>query len=137
MWHNTQGLSDVAFLSNVIVLFHPVISRFARNLKLLTIDCLILTETDGRRWGYSDILGMELWWDGGTLRFRDRASSDFLLTPEESQEALLATEARAYTERAARDIAEERANSERAARLEAETRLAQMQAELRRLRGGE
>lgn len=96
----------------------------------------IVSETDGRHWGYSDILGLELWWDSGTLRFRDRASGDFLLTPEESQEALVAAEARADTERAARDIAEERANSERAARLEAETRLAQMQAELRRLRDG-
>lgn len=81
----------------------------------------IVSEPDGRHWGYSEILGLELWWDSGTLRFRDRVSGEFLLTPEESKEALLA--------------AEEQANTERAARQASEARLAEMEAELRRLRG--
>ena len=54
------------------------------------------------------------------LRFRDPASGEFLLTPEESREAMLAAEAQA--------------ESERAARAATEARLAEMEAELRRLR---
>ena len=95
----------------------------------------IVSEPDGRHWGYSAVLGLELWWDNGELRFRDPASGEFLLTPEESREAMLASEEQVESERAARDIAEARAESERAARAVAEARLAEMEAELRRLRG--
>ena len=74
----------------------------------------IVDEPDGRRWGYSEVLELELWWEEGTLRFRDPASGQFLLTPEE--------------ERVAREAAEARAGT-------AETRVAELEAELRRLRG--
>ena len=67
----------------------------------------IVSEPDGRHWGYSDILGLQLWWEDGALRFRDPATGEFLLTPEESRGAMLAAEAR----------------------------LAETEAELRRLRG--
>lgn len=74
----------------------------------------VVAESDDRHWGYSEVLELELWWEEGTLRFRDPASGQFLLTPEE--------------ERAGRMAAESRA-----AALEA--RLAEMETELRRLRG--
>ena len=31
----------------------------------------IVSEPDGRHWGYSEVLELELWWDDETLRFRD------------------------------------------------------------------
>lgn len=79
------------------------------------------------------MLGLELWWDNEDLRFRDPATGEFLPSPEEPREAMLAAEA----ERAARGIAEAQVESERAARAAAEARLAEMEAELRRLRGGQ
>ncbi len=47
---------------------------------------------------------LEQWWDEGTLRFRDPASGQFLLTPEELAADRLA-------ERAAREVAEDRARA--------------------------
>ncbi|MCY3542537.1 MAG: Uma2 family endonuclease [Chloroflexi bacterium] len=67
----------------------------------------ITIEPDGRLWGYSEVLRLELWWDESMLRFRDPATGDFLRTPEEI-----------YADYQA-----------------AEARLAEMEAELRRLRG--
>ena len=88
----------------------------------------IVVESDDRRWGYSEELGLELWWEEETLRFRDPVSGEFLLTPEE-----LATDR--LTERAAREAAEAIAGQERTDRMAAEARLAEMEEELRRLRG--
>ena len=85
----------------------------------------IVSEPDGCHWGYSEILGLEFWWDDGILRFRDPVAGEFLLNPEESQDAL-------ESERAAREAAERRAQSERAAREAAEARIANMESELRR-----
>ena len=95
----------------------------------------IITGTDGRLRGYSEVLGLELWWDESTLRFRDTATGHFLRTPEEIN-AAYEEKAAAYLvaqERAA--AAEERAGEERAAREAAEARIAEMEAEMRRLRG--
>ncbi|MYE54600.1 MAG: Uma2 family endonuclease [Chloroflexi bacterium] len=47
----------------------------------------IAVEPDGRRWGYSEVLELELWWEEGTLRFQDPANRQFLLTPEEERAA--------------------------------------------------
>ena len=80
----------------------------------------IMVETDGRHWGYSEVLGLELWWDERMLRFRDPATREFLRTPEEIYADYQAAESKA---------------SEAEARAEAaEARLAEMEAELRRLR---
>ena len=102
----------------------------------------VVAEPDGRHWGYSAALGLELWWDSGEIRFRDPASGRFLPTITETVEARQASderadaaEARAEAERAARAFAEEQAEAERAARQAAERRAAEMEAELRRLRG--
>ena len=74
----------------------------------------IVSEADGCHWGYSEVLGLEIWWEGGQLRLRDPVSGEFLRTLEES---------------------ETRAEYERVARESAEARMADMEAELRRLRG--
>lgn len=74
----------------------------------------IIIETGGRLWGYSEVLGLELWWDESILRFRDPATGHFLWTPEETDAAYWAAESRAAA---------------------AEARLAEMEAEMRRLRG--
>ena len=109
----------------------------------------IVVEADERHRGYSEILQLELWWEEGTLRFRDPVSGQFLLTPEEleadrfaERAAREAAEARAQEEEAARGTAEARAGAaesrareEEAARLAAEARMAELEEELRRLRG--
>ena len=64
-------------------------------------------EMDGRVWGHSDVLNLDLWWDDGELRLWDPVSERWLLSHEEEKE---------------------RADA-------AEARLAEIEAELRRLRG--
>ena len=93
-------------------------------------------------WGYSAVLGLELWWDDGELRFRDPVSGEFLLNAREWELVRLETEEYAESQRAARLVAEEYAESQRNARLAAEeradaaeSRISEMEAELRRLRG--
>ncbi len=85
----------------------------------------IVSEPDGRHWGYSEVLGLEFWWEDGELRFRDPVSGAFLLTLNESEAARQAAERRARS-------AERRAQSERNARQAAERRVAELEAELRR-----
>ena len=96
----------------------------------------IVAESDGRHWGYSEILELELWWEEEKLRFRDPESGEFLLTPVElaadrlaAYERADAAELRVEEARAAREAAEERAK-----RMAAEARVAELEAELRRLR---
>ena len=84
--------------------------------------------SEGLLWGHSAVLGLDLCWDDGELRLRDPLTGEFLRRPEELQ-------AEAEAERAARETAEARAEAERAARQSAEARVAELEAELRRLRG--
>lgn len=92
-------------------------------------------EPDGMVWGHSRVLGLDLCWDQGRLRFYDPSTGQWLRNYTETQAELTA-------ERTARTAAESRANTaetrlatERTARATAETRAAQLEAELRRLRG--
>ena len=71
-------------------------------------------ENDGRVWSHSEVLNLDLWWDGGELRFWDPVSERWLLSHEEEKE---------------------RADAEMFGRLSAEARVAELEAELRRLRG--
>ena len=87
----------------------------------------IAHEPDGRHWGYSEALGLELWWDDGVLRFRDPATGEFLLRPAELDEALEA-------ERATREFAENRAEFAERRAAEAEAAREQAEAEIQRLR---
>ena len=84
-------------------------------------------EPDRMRWGHSPVLGLDLCWDEGNLRFYDPAAGMYLLSPEE----LYAQHA---AERTARLSAEARVSTERAARLSVEAELRQVREEFRRLR---
>ncbi len=81
----------------------------------------VSSEPDGGARGRSPLLGLDLCWQEGRLRFYVPAAGRWL---ENHAEAA----ARANAERAARETAEARAET-------AEARLAEMRAELRRLRG--
>ena len=71
-------------------------------------------ESDGRVWAHSDALNLDLWWEEGELRFWDTVAERWLLTQEEEREGRLEAESRAES---------------------AEARVAQLEAELRLLRG--
>ena len=49
-------------------------------------------EPDGLIWGHSAVLGLDLCWDAGELRFPDPVSGEFLLTPEQQQAGRLEAE---------------------------------------------
>ena len=86
----------------------------------------------GRRWGYSDILNLDLCWENGELRWWDPVAARYLETHAEEANARRAAEVRAETERTARLAAESLAETERAARLAAESRIRQLEEEQRR-----
>jgi Uma2 family endonuclease len=79
------------------------------------------TDAEGRPRGYSPILGLDLVWTEGILRFYDPANGEWVKNHEEEQ--------------AARAAAESMLAGESAARAAAEARAAELEAELRRLRG--
>ena len=90
----------------------------------------------------SRVLNLELWArpDGGegmpyVLRLYDPQAGIWLPTPAEEAEARRAAEARAAHEAQARRAAEARATYEAQARRAAEARIAELEAELQRLRG--
>ena len=78
-------------------------------------------ESDARTWGHSDVLNLDLWWEDGELRFWDPVAERWLLNHEEEKDRA--------------DDAENRADAEMSGRLAAEARIAELEAELRRLRG--
>ena len=81
----------------------------------------ISRDPDGLIWGHSEVLGLDLCWDNGTLRLRNPATSSFLPTPEEWRFEL--------------DAAQERAGAAEARAEAAEARAAALEAALLRLRG--
>lgn len=83
---------------------------------------------EGRLRGYSDALRLYVCWEAGMLRFFDPVTESYLRSHEE--DVGLVDE-----ERAGRMAAEARAEEEEAARLAAEARMAELEEELRRLRG--
>ena len=85
-------------------------------------------ESDGGTWSHSDILGLDLRWSDGELRFWDPMAGNWLLSHEEAQ-------AWADEEYVRAEEAQALAEEERAGRLTAETHVAELEAELRRLRG--
>ena len=88
----------------------------------------INAKPDGGVWSHSPTLNLELHWIDGRLRFYDPVGNQWLQNIAE-----IGQDAKA--ERVARVSAEANAKAERAAREAAEARLAEMEAELRRLRG--
>ena len=102
----------------------------------------IRQESDGRLWSRSDALNLDLWWEDGELRFWDPVAERWLLSQAEAIDVAEEATARAEEERSSRIVAESRAEEERAVRLAAEaraeaaeTRAAELETELRRLRG--
>ena len=91
---------------------------------------------EGRLRGYSDVLGLYVCWEDGILRFFDPLTERYLDTHEEERAGRMAAQARAEEERAGRISAQTHAREEEAARLAAEARMAELEDELRRLRGG-
>ena len=85
-------------------------------------------QPDGGAWGYSPVLNMELHWADGRLRLYDVVGGNWLKTSAEMYAFGEAAKTRA-------EVAETQAESERSARESAETRVAELEAELRRLRG--
>ena len=92
--------------------------------------------------GHSPALGMDLCWDEGLLRFYDTARGvwvpdyyDLREARAEAEAARDVAEAAREAAEAARDVAETRLAGELAARQSMEARLAEMEAELHRLRG--
>ena len=81
-------------------------------------------DDDGRIWARSDALNLAIYWDDGDLRYWDPIAEEWLLNYEEEHAARLAAESRAQA-------AESRIAQEQAAHQALETRLAELQAQLR------
>ena len=91
--------------------------------------------------GYSDVLGLDLCWEDGRLRWWDPATQSYLLTFDEERdvriaeaEARAAAEARADSAEARADSAEARTGREQEGRTAAEARVRELEAELERHR---
>ena len=81
-----------------------------------------ITETDDRHsWGRSGVLGLDLCWEDGQLRWYDPAAERYLPTFDDEAEARIA--------------AQDERDMERRARMAAEARVRELEAENRRLRG--
>ena len=92
-------------------------------------------EPDGRVWGRSDELNLDLYWEDGELRFWDFVEGDWLRTPQEAENERIEERAGRLAERELRLAELDRRLTERDRRLAAEQRAAELEAEIRRLRG--
>ena len=101
----------------------------------------LTTGPDGVVRGHSAVLGLDLCWDNGSLRFYDPMAGRYLpdiieaLSERDTERVgRVAAEIERDTERAERVSAEIERDTERAERVSAETRAAEAEAEVRRLR---
>ena len=85
-------------------------------------------ELDGTVWGHSPTLSLDLCWVNGRFRYYNPATQTWLLNQQEEQAARVAAQEAVETTR-------QTAEAERAARQSAETRVAELEAKLNRLRG--
>ena len=83
---------------------------------------------DGRVWSHSEVLNLDIWWLEDDLRFWDPVAGGWLLRREEERERAEDAETRADEERDGRLEESSRAEA-------AESRVLELEAELRRLRG--
>ena len=90
----------------------PLVGEYLENGEYRRFD--LNHEVDGTVWGHSPTLSLDLCWVNGRLRYYDPATETWLLNQEEEHAAVAA---------------------ERAARQTAEARVAELEAELERLRG--
>ncbi len=84
-----------------------------------------INRVDDHHWGHSAVLGLDLCWEYGQLRWYDPVSQRYLRTYNDTEDARIAAEAQAAVAETERDI-------ERQARAEAEARIRQLEEELRR-----
>ena len=84
-------------------------------------------DVDGLIWGHSPVLGLDLCWDDGELRFRDPATREILPTPEETAARAAHAETERNIAQAERDAAQSRA-------AEAEAENVRLRELLRRIR---
>ncbi len=106
----------------------------------------ITEEPDGVRWGHSPVLGLDLCWEAGNLRFYDPSAGAYLPSPVELQAERAAArtarqaaetratlaETRATLAETRATLAETRATAERTARRAAEAALRRLREQLRR-----
>ena len=90
---------------------------------------------EGRFRGYSEALGLYVCWEDGMLRFFDPVNGSYLLAHDEERAGRMAAEDRAGAAEDRAGTAEARAKEERAERIAAEARVAELEAEIRRLHG--
>ncbi len=87
---------------------------------------------DNRLWGRSQVLGLDLCWEEGRLRWWDPVAGAYLSTYEEEADGRLAAEARVVAEQESRMAAEARVAAEQESRMAAEARIRELEAELER-----
>lgn len=104
----------------------PLVGERLENMEYVRME--VTPDSEGMIRGHSPALGLDLCWDDGRLRFYDPVRDVWVPDYYEMRDARDAAEDRLATYR--EELAEERA-----ARLAVETRMAEMEAELRRLRG--
>ena len=99
-------------------------------------------ESDGRVWSHSGVLNLDIWSVEDDLRFWDPVAGGWLLRREEERVGRLEERSRAEAaetqvgrEQEGRLAAESRAEEERSRAEAAESHVAELEAELRRLRG--
>ena len=101
----------------------------------------IIHDEDGRFWGYSEVLGLNLCWDEGVLRFYDPVAERFLpdsvelaYERDDAEARSRAAEARSRADKARADDAEARSRADKARADDAEARADSAEAEISRLR---
>ena len=95
----------------------------------------IAPDEEGRPCGYSTALGLRLCWDDGRLRFYDPVTGQWLLNRAEERLALEDSRLALEDSRLALEDSRAAEERERAAREAAEAQVAELRAELERLRG--
>ena len=97
----------------------PLVGEYLQDGEYRRFD--LRHELNGMVWGHSPTLNLDLCWDNGRLRYYDLVAGNYLLNWQE--------------ERDAKEAAQTSTETERAARQSAEDRVAELEAELHRLRG--
>ena len=97
----------------------PLVGEYLQDGEYRRFD--LRHELDGMVWGHSPALNLDLCWDNGRLRYYDPVSGAWLLNWQEERDAKEAAQIAAQTAQAARQAAE--------------IRVAELEAELHRLRG--
>ena len=102
----------------------------------------IVQGEEAHQWGHSAVLGLDVCWEEGQLRWYDPLAGSYLRTFDEEAQGRIAAEderdsalQERNVERIGRLTAEDERDTERRGRLAAEERMRELEAELRRLRG--